>query len=78
MRQVEKYIKLYQAGKVTPHQVYKRLGSRKYKEWYDKLYNWANWQCGGFFDLAYKEHAGHCKRYVLYKHRAGWVEVGKC
>lgn len=41
MRKVEKCIKLYQENKITVHQVYKRLGGRKYREWWDKVYKQA-------------------------------------
>lgn len=42
MRQVDKYISLYRQNKITLHQVYKKLGGRKYKEWWDKVYKEVN------------------------------------
>lgn len=38
MRKVERYMNLYQRDKITTRQAYKRLGARKYHEWWNKIY----------------------------------------
>ena len=42
MRKVERYINLYQQNKITTRQVYKRLGARKYHEWWNEIYKGAS------------------------------------
>lgn len=41
MRQVQKYIKLYKENKITPLQVKSKLKTRKYNEFWGKLYRTA-------------------------------------
>lgn len=38
MRKVDKYIKLYKAGKVTPLEVKHAVKARLYKEFWNRLY----------------------------------------
>lgn len=38
MRKVEHFMNLYQQNKITTRQAYKRLGARKYHEWWNKIY----------------------------------------
>lgn len=40
MTQVDKLMKLYKENKVTTLEVKHMLSARKYKEWYNKLYNY--------------------------------------
>ena len=38
MQKVEHFMNLYQKNKITTRQAYKRLGARKYHEWWNKVY----------------------------------------
>ena len=42
MRKVEHFMNLYQQNKITTRQAYKRLGTRKYHEWWNKIYKEAS------------------------------------
>lgn len=42
MRKVEHFMNLYRQNKITTCQAYKRLGARKYHEWWNKIYKEAN------------------------------------
>ena len=42
MRKVEHFMNLYQQNKITTRQPYKRLGARKYHEWWNKIYKEAS------------------------------------
>lgn len=42
MRKVEHFMNLHRQNKITTRQAYKRLGARKYYEWWDKIYKEAN------------------------------------
>lgn len=38
MLKVEHFVNLYRQNKITTRQAYKRLGARKYHEWWNKIY----------------------------------------
>ena len=42
MSKLEHYINLYKQNKITTRQAYKRLGARKYHEWWNKIYKEAS------------------------------------
>ena len=38
MLKIERFMNLYRQNKITTRQAYKRLGARKYHEWWNKVY----------------------------------------